>query len=489
MLMPELVRGMNVPEELRTAGSYEEWTEIAKALDRQEGNDVWRGTEACTSYDHHLVRDRLERIRRLRKEGRLRDLLFLLNEGVHSNLGGIGKPSLYNKAWFGTKFLIHEFLEEMCHALEDIAAADDQTIPEHEKRDFFQRASHCNGRTALMLSGGAVLGFFHAGVLKALFDEGLLPRIISGSSAGSMLAATACTHTDEELRYRLSADNLHHEAEETEEVRPQISWFGQQQPTVDAHRLREYVANIIPDLTFKEAQELTGRSLNITVTGLRPEQAPRLLNAITAPNVYIRSAVMASCAVYGIYPPVTLESKNADGERVPYLPDMQWIDGSFVDDLPANRLGRLYAVNHFICSMTNPAALAITPDPDTPENPVTMALDYYVRMIKSLTTEALKLSRDHVRIKSPTISLLQHLSYSILAQEYTADINIFLRNRWDHPTRLLSAPSREAMIRLIREGEVSTWEKVEMVRNCTAVSRTLDRILEENGWQEAAMTG
>jgi len=475
MFLP-LVQPKTVPEQMRSAQTYEEWARLAMAYDHENGLDEWKKTDACDSYDYRLIRNRFDLIHDLRRRKDYHQLLFVLNEGIHGNLGGMGKASLYNKAMFGTKELIHSYIREVCLALEDLAAVDESIIALEEKRDFFWRASHCYGRSALMLSGGAVLGFFHAGVLKALFDQDLLPSVISGSSAGSILAAVACTHSDDELRDRLSIDNLHHEVEESSAIRPVISLLGEQRPVLDADNLRDYLAKIIPDLTFQEAYKLTGRALNITVTGLSPRQAPRLLNAITAPNVYIRSAVMASCAIYGIYPPVTLMSKNSAGERVPYLPDMQWIDGSFVDDLPAKRLARLYGVNHFICSMTNPAALAMTPDPDAPSNPVQAAVNYHARLVKAATTEALKLSRDHLRIKSPVGSLLQHLSYSVLAQEYTADINIFLRNRWDHPVRLLEPPSREAMMRLIREGELATWEKIEMVRNCTAISRTLDRI-------------
>lgn len=473
-----------IPKALRSAKTYEEWAQLAIAYDQEHGLDEWKRTEASDKYDYRLIRSRLETIHSARSRRDYHQLLFILNEGIHGNLGGMGKPALYNKAMFGTKELIHQYIAEVCLALEELAAVDETIIPAAEKRDFFLRADHCYGRSALMLSGGAVLGFFHAGVLKALFDQNLLPRIISGSSAGSILAAVACTHSDEELRDRLSIDNLHREIEESSSVRPLISLLGKPKRSLDAKRLEQYLASIIPDLTFQEARELTGRSLSITVTGLSPRQAPRLLNAITAPNVYIRSAVMASCAVYGIYPPVTLMSKNAAGERVPYLPGMQWIDGSFVDDLPAKRLGRLYGVNHFICSMANPAALAMTPDPDGPDHPLSTYFNYQARLLKGAVTEALKLSRDHIRIDSPVISLLQHLSYSVLAQDYTADINIFLRNRWDHPVQLLAPPSRDEMMRLIREGELAAWEKIEMVRNCTAISRTLHRIIRAHGWEQ-----
>lgn len=470
--------------EMEDAQSYEQWAELAEAYDEENGLDEWKRDDACESYDYRAIRERLDVIRDLRFRREYHRLLFTLNEGIHGNLGGMGKPSLYNKAKLGTKNLITRYIEEICGALNDLDEVDDSVLSLEEKQDFFVRASHCYGRSALMLSGGAVLGYFHAGVLKALFDQTLLPEIISGSSAGSILAAVACCHTDDELIERLSLDKLHHEVEETSAIRPVISLRSASKPNIDAGNLREYLAHILPDITFEEACKLTGRKLNITVTGLSTRQAPRLLNAITSPNVLVRTAVQASCAIYGVYPPVTLMCRNASGETVPYLPGEKWIDGSFADDLPAKRLTRLYGVNHFISSMTNPAALAITPDPDKPPSVLREVVNYQARFWKYSSAEALRFTRDHIRIKSPVISLMQHLTYGVLAQEYTADINIFLRNRWDHPLRLLAPPSREAMHRLIHEGERSTWEKIDMVRNCTAISRTLDSILHRRGWEK-----
>lgn len=49
-----------------------------------------------------------------------------------------------------------------------------------------------------LLSGGAALGFYHVGVIKALMDNGLMPRIIGGASAGSICCAMVGTRTDEE---------------------------------------------------------------------------------------------------------------------------------------------------------------------------------------------------------------------------------------------------------------------------------------------------
>ena len=40
------------------------------------------------------------------------------------------------------------------------------------------------------------------------------------------------------------------------------------------------------------------------------------------------------------------------------------------------------------------------------------------------------------------------------------------------------------MKRLIHEGERAAWEKIEMVRDCTASSRTLEQILRTRVWNK-----
>lgn len=43
-------------------------------------------------------------------------------------------------------------------------------------------------------------GADHFGVLRAFVDAGVLPRVLTGTSAGGLMSAMACTHTDEELK-------------------------------------------------------------------------------------------------------------------------------------------------------------------------------------------------------------------------------------------------------------------------------------------------
>lgn len=79
-------------------------------------------------------------------------------------------------------------------------------IPTDAKLAFFNETRHAYGRSAIMyslaydlialilffiirLSGGAYLGYYHIGVAKTLWTERLLPRVISGASAGSLIAS------------------------------------------------------------------------------------------------------------------------------------------------------------------------------------------------------------------------------------------------------------------------------------------------------------
>src|SRR3546814_8960129 len=89
-------------------------------------------------------------------------------------------------------------------------------LPHAAKLKFFQEIELSFGRSALMLSGGATLGLFHVGVVKALYRESLLPPVMSGSSAGSVVSATVgtrATHEVEELLDPESARSEEHTSE------------------------------------------------------------------------------------------------------------------------------------------------------------------------------------------------------------------------------------------------------------------------------------
>ncbi|MFT6834366.1 MAG: TAG lipase/steryl ester hydrolase/phospholipase A2/LPA acyltransferase, partial [Francisellaceae bacterium] len=185
---------------MRSANNYIDWKNAALEHDAKSGFEAWKHKEESKSYDYVNIRTRIDALKEFRRQEDDIGLLFALNEGIHGNQGGMGKSILYKLAKFGTKHLIEEYVDEIVGALEHISTiAESGGITEEDKLDFFERASHCFGRSALMLSGAGSLGHFHRGVIKTLFENKVLPTVISGSSAGAISAAILGTYSDDEL--------------------------------------------------------------------------------------------------------------------------------------------------------------------------------------------------------------------------------------------------------------------------------------------------
>jgi len=326
--------------DMNAATSYEEWQEAAIRHDAASNVDKWKESDVSKHFDYASIRKRLEKLRRLRSKGDCAGLLFALNEGVHGNIDGMGHPRLYGKAKFGTKRLIVDYVDEVSAALELLADECADDIPFDQRLDFFRRARHCFGCSALMMSGAGSLLFFHIGVAKTLWQYGVLPAILSGSSGGAIVGGIISTNLEQDLEKIFKPENLVYEIERDQGILSRLSAF---RPEVArAEEVREALERFIPDVTFLEALQTTGRHLNISIAAAEKHQTSRLLNAITTPNVYVREAVMASAAVPGFFPPVRLAAKNDAGKRQAYLPSRRWVDGSLSDDIPAKRLARVY---------------------------------------------------------------------------------------------------------------------------------------------------
>ena len=82
-------------------------------------------------------------------------------------------------------------------------------IPTDARLAFFNETRHSYGRTALLLSGGAALGFYHVGVVKTLMENRLMPRVLGGASAGSIVCAIVGTRTDEECQDLFQLQGTH----------------------------------------------------------------------------------------------------------------------------------------------------------------------------------------------------------------------------------------------------------------------------------------
>jgi len=462
--------------DMAVAETYDEWKAAAIAHDKKSGVERWVKADESKHFDYTSIRRRLRRLRRLKGKKDYAGVLFALNEGLHGNIDGMGSSALYGKAKFSTKKLVVDYVDEVTDALELLASSEAKGIPLNERLDFFRRAQHCYGCSTLMMSGAGSLLYFHIGVVKALWFEGVLPDILSGSSGGAIVGSLVSTHSDKDIEKILEPENL---ADEIERDQGLFSRFEAFKPSVaSVEDVQDALNRLIPDITFQEAFESTGRHLNVSIAAAEKHQTSRLLNSITTPNVYIREAVMASAAVPGFYPPVALAAKNDQGKKQPYLPSRRWVDGSLSDDLPAKRLARIYGVNHFIVSQVNPHIF-----PFATGTKRKMDLPTTVKLAAGRTARewinACAFLLEKPLAWNPTISRLTNVGLSIMNQDYFGDINILPDTRLINPLRLLAHRSIEEVIELIEMGEKVTWPKIEMIRVQTKISKKLDRILDD----------
>ncbi len=454
--------------DLANADDYRSWREIALELDQLEGGDAWKQDETSDDYDYLLIKERIEQMRRLRKRGDVRQLVHDLAEGLHGNLGNIANPMLYVYARVGTKRLIEEYVEEAARCLDYICVGDFPDFSAEEKVLFFKRTGTSFGRSALLLSGGATLGMFHLGVIKALFEHNCLPRVLSGSSAGSIIAAMVGTRTDAELPAMFEPNGLDLQAFHAVSLRQVFKGKALMDPT----QLEDCLTRNIRAGSFVGAFERTRRILGITVSPSETHQQPRLLNYLTAPNVVVRRAVLASCAVPGVFPPVMLEALDYTGEVVPHMRSKRWVDGSIANDLPMLRLARLHNVNHYIVSQTNPHVVPfmreLAPHKRGPLG--------FIREIATVTgRDALKVARQYSQ--SIAGGRIVDALNDILQQRYSGDVSIFPRQTPAQLMRMFANLTAEDLQRYIRDGERATWPKLERIRMQTRISRAFEDCL------------
>ncbi|EPE03840.1 patatin-like phospholipase [Ophiostoma piceae UAMH 11346] len=500
---------------MANAQAYEEWDAAARMLDDLEDHNAWKAsTEADDFYNPDLIASRLKDLEAARRTSReidadlnadpaasahnIRRMMHLVRTALSRDVGGISNAKLYcddqqllnnsDAPHIGTKYLVERYARASVDLIQELL---DRTRSVHSlppgltHRDMLDQlllARRSYGRSALILSGGAVYGMAHIGVLKALFDRQLLPRIISGTSAGSIVASLICSRTDDEVP-GLLAEFAHGDlAVFTDKDNPD-SWMTHIGRALrygawhDSRHLARVMRDLLGDMTFQEAFNRTRRILNITVSSKPGLRLPGLLNYLTAPDVIIWSAVVASCSIPGVFDARPLLVRDAEtGEHVPWDPAEQlWIDGSLDSDVPVERLGSMLNVNHFIVSQTNPHIVLLVDKSDAQKDTDKKTLGEVMYTLgwlgKSEAIYALETLVDAGIFRGGASMLLQ-----MLTQRYTADINILPRMslaKWG--TALIKNPTPDFMMEACRVGEQATWPCISRIAQACAVELALDR--------------
>ncbi|RAH82767.1 patatin-domain-containing protein, partial [Aspergillus japonicus CBS 114.51] len=470
----------------RNAVTYDEWRICASELDDLEEHTVWKQALESPDYDVRLVQERLQQLEDARISCDVSRMLFLIRTSLSRDLGNMSNASLYRYSHLGTKDLIDKYITTALDTISSLVELSGQNrcdgLETKYILDQLLAARQSFGRSALLFSGGATFGMNHIGVLKALYEAKLLPRIISGASAGSIVCAVFCTRTEDELpalleSYAYGDFAVFGEESDTDNILQKTARFLKYGSFLDISHLAKLMRSWLGDITFQEAYNRTRRILNVCVSSAGVYELPKLLNYITAPNVLIWSAVAVSCSVPFVFSPSELMAKDPlTGEPAPWHDlHKQYIDGSVDGDLPMNRLSEMFNVNHFIVSQVNPHVVPFLPKDDGPHQ---RGKPFFIA--PQWLHTATHLAKDEIMYRLTVLSEMGICptaltkTMSIVNQKYSGDINIYPEILYSNFPVMLRNPTTDFMLQACLSGERATWPKLGRIRNHCAIELALD---------------
>ncbi|ORY48594.1 hypothetical protein BCR33DRAFT_714343 [Rhizoclosmatium globosum] len=454
-------------DNMARATTYSQWCIAAENLDRlKELDKNWSYDDESPLYDYKLIRHRRELLQKARNAKDYLQMVYLLRSGLLRNLGGLNEILLFSHLFLRTKKLIQDYHEEVVQSIRYIS--DSPYVS--SKLEFLKDTRQSFGSSALVLHGGASFALYHLGVAKTLFEQNMLPRIISGSSISALMAALICIHTDDELPTIFDASGIKLKSFEKRNTKGgyqrKLRRLLEHGYLLDADVLTQCVNDNLGDITFEEAFLKTRRILNITVSSERKNEVPRLLNYLTAPTVLIRTAACASASSLGVFRSVNLLAKDKTGRVVQWgASHIKWGDSSYDSESPEARLAELFNVNHFIVSQSSPLAT-----PFLPKGPHHRKSSPFQKLMSFMFNEARHIINQvgHFGFLPASVSslfspkLLGHVTISPL---------LTMNDLW----AVFSNPRKETMKYWIEKGEKSTWPFVTLIRNRTMVEFALDK--------------
>jgi TAG lipase/steryl ester hydrolase/phospholipase A2/LPA acyltransferase len=532
-------------QQQQVSESQDEWMDLAERIDSIQGNDVWRSDPKCALYEQKRISHRIDEYVHLMRRNDIFELMFTLRGGIHRNKFGLLHEGLFSKAIAGSKVLVETYHNVVCAALDFVCDAPvppgEAPIPTEARLAFFNETRHMYGRTALLLSGGAALGFYHVGVVKCLMQNGLMPRVMGGASAGSIVSAMIGTRTDDEclndmfeaqgtiapghsgeIRLDFFSPIKGPDEHDDSVLKNSAGGFrdakrtwqllfpiglrrvtstiydvltGNQRPqdmlNHDTEHFRNCLRTNIGNFTFQEAFDRTGRILNIIVTPNNTSDPPRLLNYLTAPHVMVWSAAVASSSLPGVFEANKLTVKDADGtERYESAEPTHFSDGSMEADLPMAQLSEMFNVNHFIISQANPHAVMFASFGLSKAVWTTPILGIMTQVLMFLKNQTKAWFKHCVELAGgrrivPLFDTRRELWSSFFTQEYEGrptDISLI---PWINHRGFFSAlahciynPDREEFVEWGKEAERETWKYIPAIKSHIAEEVTLDRCVQ-----------
>lgn len=475
-----------------------DWRQISEKLD-VIAHEAWLTQDESKAYEWNEIKCRLEQLRTIPLRTDLKTIADTLRAGLVRNIGRTCNTRLYDVSQLHTKKLIENYNETYVDLLKYVsrcesdspsdASAEGMTIK--ERLDFFLETRHAYGRTALIMSGGGAMAIYHLGVVRTLMEHGTLPRVVAGSSGGSLIAAVVGCSTDKKLQSLMQPGQLMFTALALKPLRSLCKSLRNLEGVFDTNVLEEFVITHCGELTFKQAFECTHRVLNVTVTSTQyrkhgdPSDGSLLLNYMTTPHVLVYSAVVASCSIPGLFEVAQLLVLDRDGKKIPYDPCSKsgWCDGSVASDIPTQRLSELFNINHHIVSQINPWVAPFLNS--SGKSPSEYGLGTFMRwLFECLKYIIYAVVRSLVLLVDDLgfVPRRFHWVVNFFFQKYTGDITLVPNIRsWNFPKNfryVLVNPTEDHYEDCMLLSQQSTWPKVNFIRASCRIEQTLNTCVE-----------
>lgn len=207
---------------------------------------------------------------------------------------------------------------------------------------------------AFVLSGGSSLGSIQVGMLQGLFEAGIKPDLLVGTSVGAVNAAWIAGAPDEAGVARLKDI---WRGLRRDDIFP-LTWaaatgiLGRSNHLVSNAALRSLLERNLP---YRKLEQATV-PVHVVTSELKSGQAVVLSHGPAVP------ALLASCAIPGIFPPVVV------GKR-------QLVDGGVANHTPIDAAVRLGAKRIYVLPISYPWL------DDEPASALGMALQALARMV------------------------------------------------------------------------------------------------------------
>lgn len=516
---------------LDAATSYAEWERAALAIDSSSPSVLaWKRDPRSPYFTRAKVLARIEDLARYRHENNVYELMYTLRSRQYRTQFNIGRAELYAHSLTGTKQMLEEYVNATIAALHFVKEMGLSGLPSNDglvisQRDvlaFMNETRHAYGRTALHLSGGAALGVHHLGVLRAFLELGMLPRVLSGTSAGSIIAAIAGVRTNVELERLLFSDHeladlvTDHtffepmdrtgagaarsrpggssggaldgdgESGAAKAPRPGVwarlstlihSLLAPRGPVLNVETLGETIRELVGDCTFLQAFNATGRILNIMVSRSDGRE-PMLLNYLTAPHVLVWSACRASSAVPGIFAPCELWARGPSGHAVA-LDELKFTDGCVDADLPKARLTELFNINFFIVSQVNPAATLLSTKAVNESGIATGGVTaLLLRMLRAEVSAYIR-TLNEISVGSLPFKTTLSRVFNVMVQEYDGDLNLYPAYPLSDLLHMVDNPTPAYLQLAILRGQRAVWTRASQLRSLCRIEFEMDAICRE----------